>query len=57
MKATVNQDGCIGCSACVGVCPVSAISMNGNGKAEVNDTCVGCSACVGVCPVSAISMG
>lgn len=54
-KATVDQDTCVGCEACVGVCPTSAISVT-NGKAKVDaDTCVECGACVATCPVSAIS--
>ncbi len=28
MAAVVNQDICIGCGACVGVCPVGAIALN-----------------------------
>ncbi|MBN2251132.1 MAG: 4Fe-4S binding protein [Candidatus Altiarchaeota archaeon] len=54
-KAVVDKDVCVGCEACVGTCPVSAISME-DGKAHVDpDTCVECGACVAVCPVSAIS--
>ena len=54
-KAVVDQDTCIGCEACVGVCPTVAISMN-DGKAGVDeDTCVECGACVSTCPVNAIS--
>lgn len=54
-KAVVDRDLCIGCEACVGTCPVSAISMV-EGKAQVDpDTCIECGACVAVCPVSAIS--
>lgn len=54
-KAVVDKDTCIGCEACVGVCPTVAISMN-DGKAVVDeDTCVECGACVSTCPVSAIS--
>jgi ferredoxin len=54
-KAVVDRDTCIGCEACVGVCPVEAISM-AEGKAQVDpDTCIECGACVSTCPVSAIS--
>ena len=54
-KAVVDQDVCIGCEACVGVFPTSAISVN-DGKAAVDaDVCVECGACVATCPVSAIS--
>ena len=54
-KAVVDKDTCIACEACVGVCPVTAISMVA-GKAFVDpDSCVECGACVATCPVSAIS--
>ena len=54
-KAVVNADICVACEACVGTCPVEAISMDG-GKAKVNaDACIECGSCVSVCPVSAIS--
>lgn len=56
MPVTVNKELCIGCGACVGVCPVSSLSMDGDGKAECDAaTCIDCGACVGTCPVSAIS--
>ena len=54
-KATVDQSVCVGCEACVGVCPGSAIAVE-DGKAHVDaDTCVECGACVATCPVSAIA--
>ncbi|AFM20738.1 MAG TPA: 4Fe-4S binding protein [Acetomicrobium flavidum] len=54
-KAVVDRDTCIGCEACVGVCPAEAISIV-DGKAQVNpDSCIECGACVSTCPVSAIS--
>ncbi len=55
MAAKVDAENCIGCEACVGTCPVSAISMV-DGKSVVNaDECVDCGACVGSCPVEAIT--
>ena len=33
MKASVDQDGCIGCELCASVCP-SVFSMNDDGKAQ-----------------------
>lgn len=51
----INKDTCIGCGACVGTCPVNAISLD-DGKAVIDqDTCVKCGACKEACPVSAIS--
>ena len=50
------NDGCIGCGACVGVCPVGALSMNDEGKSVCDEgTCIDCGSCVSACPVSAIS--
>lgn len=56
MAVTVNKDTCIGCGACVGTCPVSALSLDAEGKAGCDaGTCIDCGACVGTCPVSAIT--
>ncbi len=46
---------CVGCGACAGVCPVSAIADNG-GKYSIDaGECIDCGACEGTCPVSAIA--
>lgn len=56
MPVTVNKDTCIGCGACTGVCPVSALSLDGDGKSECDASkCIDCGTCIGTCPVSAIS--
>lgn len=55
MSAVVDEDTCIGCGACVDVCPVDAISMNDKAKIDA-DTCTECGACVDECPVEAISL-
>lgn len=56
MPVTINKDTCIGCGACVGVCPVGALSMDDDSKSVCDEgTCIDCGACVSSCPVEAIS--
>ena len=56
MPVVVAKDICIGCGACVGVCPTSALSLDADGKAGCEESiCIDCLACIGVCPTSAIS--
>ncbi len=53
----VDNERCVGCGACVEVCPVQAISMNG-GKANIDaDRCVNCGRCAQVCPQEALYPG
>jgi heterodisulfide reductase subunit A len=53
-KAFVVTDMCDGCEACVPICPVNAITMQG-GKAKIDPfQCNGCGACLPVCPKEAI---
>jgi len=54
MPVKIDKEKCVGCEACVDVCPVSAIKMK-DGKAVVGDECVDCGACVSQCPTGAIS--
>lgn len=52
----VDKDTCLGCGACVATCPVEAIELDADGKADINgDVCISCGACAGTCPVEAIS--
>ncbi|MFO7869181.1 MAG: 4Fe-4S binding protein [Bacteroidales bacterium] len=53
MAHVISED-CIACGACIGECPVEAIS---EGEIYVidPDLCTDCGACVEVCPTGAIS--
>jgi len=51
----IDREKCIGCGACVDVCPFDALSMEGD-VAAVNEKCTLCRACLDVCPVDAISL-
>ena len=56
MPVKVDKDLCIGCGACTGVCPVTAMTLGDDGKAQCDENvCVDCQTCIGTCPVSAIS--
>ena len=54
--AVVEAAECVGCGDCIPVCPYSAISRNGDEKAQINAAlCLGCGACVAACPAGAIT--
>ncbi len=53
----VDQNICIGCGTCVEKCPLDAISLNDDNKAEVDESrCLGCGICAHFCESSAISL-
>jgi len=55
--AFVHQDICNSCKQCLNVCPKQAISLNEQGKAEVNEAlCLGCGSCISSCPLEAIDL-
>ena len=56
MAVKIDVDACVGCELCLPTCPVSALSMNSEGKAVVADSCFDCGACLGSCPVTAITL-
>ena len=56
MPVIVNKEPCLGCGACIGMCPVEALAFDNEGKAECDSSkCIDCGACVAICPVEAIS--
>lgn len=54
VTTTIDAEACIGCEACVEVCPNQTISMR-DGKAVVSgDRSLNCGHCAAVCPVGAV---
>jgi NADH-quinone oxidoreductase subunit F/NADP-reducing hydrogenase subunit HndC len=55
MKYVIEPDTCIGCTACVRVCPVDAISGEKKMSHLINQsTCIKCGACYDKCKFNAI---
>jgi heterodisulfide reductase subunit A2 len=53
----IDEEICGGCGVCVGMCPYTALSLNGVGVAECNEVlCEGCGTCVSACPTGAAQM-
>ncbi len=53
----IDRDRCIGCRACVEVCPTNALTQYHN-KAELTfpQQCTYCTACQDICPKNAIAL-
>ena len=57
MAPKVDKAKCIGCGACVSVCPVGVFELKSGKSVPVNaDQCIKCGACVTSCPVKAIKL-
>ena len=54
MSHTISDE-CINCAACEPVCPVEAITEQGDVRVIDEATCTDCGACIDSCPVDAIS--
>ena len=53
--ASVVNDSCIKCRACVSVCPVDAFHEGESHRVIDPDTCIECGVCISECPQGAIS--
>ena len=53
-KLKINDD-CIGCGACVSLCPMGNLRIE-NGKAVSNNRCAMCYRCISKCPKKAITL-
>ncbi|AEM38862.1 flavoprotein [Pyrolobus fumarii 1A] len=54
LPCRVDRNLCVGCKACIPVCPVGAITLvEGKARIELQE-CVGCTRCVAACHVGAI---
>jgi len=55
MKYVIEPDNCIGCTACVRVCPVESITGERKKAHAINQaTCIKCGACIEKCKFNAI---
>jgi uncharacterized protein len=57
VKHQVDHAGCTGCEMCIKNCPVDAIALGEDTKANIDqEICVSCSKCISVCPAKAIGI-
>ncbi len=54
MAVKINEAECVGCGACVDVCPQDAITCDDIAVVDAS-MCVDCGACIDECPSSAIT--
>ena len=52
----VDEDRCFGCAACVALCPVDALSLQGLLAIVVESSCTHCELCIPSCPVFALDI-
>ena len=57
VKAVVDKESCVGCGACVAICPYNAIEWLSFGQPRVIEAaCMGCGLCAAECPMGAMQL-
>ena len=57
VKATLDEEMCVGCGACASACPFDAIEWGATGLPVVNEaSCKGCGVCAVECPMGAMQL-
>lgn len=56
MAVKVNLNQCIGCGACVAVCPVLALRSKDTYVIIDEKKCVSCGICTKACPANALTL-
>lgn len=51
----VDDERCVHCAACVGICPTNDIFLHGASRIVFLDSCTECGLCAVICPVGAIA--
>jgi energy-converting hydrogenase A subunit Q len=55
-KINVFENKCIGCGACIDICPTNSIKLENPSPIHINNDCVFCGQCVSTCSFSAIAI-
>tara|TARA_B100000676_G_scaffold179756_1_gene176512 strand:- start:5036 stop:5263 length:228 start_codon:yes stop_codon:yes gene_type:complete len=50
----VDEDRCFGCAACIALCPVDALTLEGLLAIIDEPSCTHCKLCIPACPVHAL---
>lgn len=53
---SVNADRCFGCAACVALCPLDALRLEGLLAIVDEGRCTHCDLCIPACPVHALEI-
>lgn len=55
MRGT-DEEACVGCGACLDICPVDCLTLEDDLPVVDEEWCIGCGVCATVCPQDAVSL-